>query len=140
MIDAKYIMTVQMDIFIRRKLDMGMFMTDYYGNPWAWNQEDPGGGGATVRRIAKMIEICRRYRPDPSIDCPIPEDGWINEKIKECGVWPDKVTRATTFMETLLNSNPYVVHQTWSFTDAVLIDGRDVFLQLWRNLLIFTVD
>jgi hypothetical protein len=139
-IDAKYIMTVQMDIFIRRKLDMDMFMTDYYGNPWAWNQEDPGGGGATVRRIEKMIEICRKYRPDPSIDCPIPEDGWINEKIKECGVWPDKAIRATTFMETLLNNNPYVVHQTWSFTDAVLPEGRDVFLGLWRNLLTFTVD
>ena len=140
MIDAKYIMTVQMDIFIRRKLDMDMFMTDYYGNPWAWNQEDPGGGGATVRRVAKMIEICRRWRPDPTIDCPIPEDGWINEKIKECGTWPNKLIRSTTFMETLLHNNPYVVHQTWSFTDVLLKDGKDVFLGLWRTLLTFTVD
>jgi hypothetical protein len=140
MIDAKYIMTVQMDIFIRRKLDMNMFMTDYYGNPWAWNQEDPGGGGATVRRVAKMIEICRRWRPDPTIDCPIPEDGWINEKIKECGTWPNKIIRSTTFMETLLHNNPYVVHQTWSFTDVLLKDGKDVFLGLWRTLLTFTVD
>jgi hypothetical protein len=139
MIDAKYIMTVQMDIFIRRKLDMNMFMTDYYGNPWAWNQEDPGGGGATVRRVAKMIEICRRWRPDPTIDCPIPEDGWINEKIKECGTWPNKIIRSTTFMETLLHNNPYVVHQTWSFTDVLLKDGKDVFLGLWRTLLTFTV-
>ena len=139
-IDAKYIMTVQMDIFIRRKLNMDMFISDYYGNPWAWNQEDPGGGGATVRRIAKMIEICRRWRPDPSIDCPIPEDGWINEKIKECGEWPDKVIRGTTFMETLLINNPYVVHQTWSFTDVVLQEGPQVFLNLLRNLLTFTVD
>ena len=140
MIDAKYIMTVQMDIFIRRKLDMDMFMTDYYGNPWAWNQEDPGGGGATVRRVEKMIEICRRWRPDPTIDCPIPEDGWINEKIKECGTWPNKIIRSTTFMETLLHNNPYVVHQTWSFTDVLLKDGKDVFLGLWRTLLTFTVD
>jgi hypothetical protein len=138
MIDAKYIMTVQMDIFIRRKLDMDMFMTDYYGNPWAWNQEDPGGGGATVRRVEKMIEICRRWRPDPTIDCPIPEDGWINEKIKECGTWPNKIIRSTTFMETLLHNNPYVVHQTWSFTDVLLKDGKDVFLGLWRTLLTFT--
>ena len=140
MIDAKYIMTVQMDIFIRRKLDMDMFMTDYYGNPWAWNQEDPGGGGATVRRVAKMIEICRRWRPDPSVPCAIAEDGWINEKIKECGTWPDKIIRSTTFMETLLHNNPYVVHQTWSFTDVLLKDGKDVFLGLWRTLLTFTVD
>lgn len=139
-IDAKYIMTVQMDIFIRRKLDMDMFMTDYYGNPWAWNQEDPGGGGATVRRIAKMIEICRRWRPDPSISCPIPEDGWINEKIKECGTWPNKEIRGITFMETLLNNDPYVIHQTWSFTDVLLKDGKDVFLGLWRTLLTFTVE
>ena len=140
MIDAKYIMTVQMDIFIRRKLDMDMFMTDYYGNPWAWNQEDPGGGGATVRRVAKMIEICRRWRPDPSVPCAIPEDGWINEKIKECGTWPNKIIRSTTFMETLLHNNPFVVHQTWSFTDVLLKDGKDVFLGLWRTLLTFTVD
>jgi hypothetical protein len=140
MIDAKYIMTVQMDIFIRRRLDMKMFMTDYYGNPWAWKQADPGGGGATVRRLAKMIEICRRWRPDPSIDCPIPEDGWINEKIIECGTWPEIGIRATVFMETLLQNNPYVVHQTWSFTDVVLKEGRETFLGLWRNLLTFTVD
>jgi hypothetical protein len=140
MIDAKYIMTVQMDIFIRRKLEMEMFMTDYYGNPWAWNQEDPGGGGATVRRVAKMIEICKRWRPDPSISCPISEDGWINEKIKECGTWPNKIIRSTTFMETLLHENPYVVHQTWSFTDVLLKDGKDVFLGLWRMLLTFTVE
>ena len=43
-------------------------------------------------------------------------------------------------METLLMNNPYVVHQTWSFTDAVLPEGRDAFLGLWRNLLTFTVD
>ena len=67
-------------------------------------------------------------------------NGWINEKIKECGVWPDKSIRATTFMETLLMNNPYVIHQTWSFTDAVLPEGRDVFLGLWRSLLTFTVD
>lgn len=140
MMDAKYIMTVQMDIFIRRKLDMNMFMTDYYGNPWAWKQEDPGGGGATVRRVAKMIEICRRWRPNPSIDCPISEDGWINEKIIECGTWPEVGIRATVFMETLLQNNPYVVHQTWSFTDVVLKEGRETFLGLWRSLLIFSVD
>ena len=140
MMDAKYIMTVQMDIFVRRKLDMNMFMTDYYGNPWAWKQEDPGGGGATVRRVAKMIEICRRWRPDPSIDCPLSEDGWINEKIIECGTWPHVGIRGTVFMETLLQNNPYVVHQTWSFTDVVLKEGRETFLGLWRNLLTFTVD
>jgi len=140
MMDAKYIMTVQMDIFVRRRLDMQMFMTDYYGNPWAWKQEDPGGGGATVRRVAKMIEICRRWRPDPSIDCPISEDGWINEKIIECGTWPEVGIRGTVFMETLLQNNPYVVHQTWSFTDVVLKEGRETFLGLWRNLLTFTVD
>ena len=140
MMDAKYIMTVQMDIFVRRKLDMNMFMTDYYGNPWAWKQEDPGGGGATVRRVAKMIEICRRWRPDPSVDCPISEDGWINEKIIECGTWPHVGIRGTVFMETLLQNNPYVVHQTWSFTDVVLKEGRETFLGLWRSLLTFSVD
>ena len=140
-IDAKYIMTVQMDIFIRRKLDMDMFMTDYYGNPWAWNQGDPGGGGATVRRVAKMIEICRRWRPNPAVvDCPIAEDGWINDRIKECGTWPNLPIRATTFMETLLSQDPYCVHQTWSFTDVLLKEGKDVFLGLWRNLLTFTID
>jgi len=140
-IDAQYIMTVQMDIFIRRKLDMDMFMTDYYGNPWAWMQDAPGGGGATVRRIAKMIEICKRYRPNPAIeDCPISEDGWISDKIKECGEWPSLIIRSTTFMETLLSNDPYCVHQTWTFTDVILKQGKEVFLGLWQNLLTFTID
>jgi len=140
-IDAEYILTVQMDIFIRRKLEMAMFQTDYYGSPWAWKRDDPGGGGATVRRVAKMQEICRAYRPDPSIPCPIPEDGWVNEKIKESGgIWPDLQLRALVLMETVLVPNPYIVHQTWSFTDAIIPDGRDKFLELWRILLTIQIE
>lgn len=135
-IDAEYIMTMQMDVIIRRKLDMQMFQTDYYGNPWAWKNEDPGGGGATVRYIPKMIELGKKFRPNPDSEkCMIPEDGWINKYILETGsTFPPLDMRATVFMESCYVANPYVVHQAWTFCDLIIIDGKEVFIDVLKGI------
>ena len=38
-IDAEYIVTMQMDVFLRRKLTDDLFCGDYWGAPWGWRQE-----------------------------------------------------------------------------------------------------
>jgi hypothetical protein len=58
-ISSRYILTIQMDNIIRRKIPASMFTGDYWGNPWAWRTHAAGGGGATVRRVAAMIELCK---------------------------------------------------------------------------------
>jgi hypothetical protein len=135
-IDAEYIMTMQMDVIIRRKLDMRMFQTDYYGNPWAWNSKAPGGGGASVRYIPKMIELCKRFRSDPDSEkCTIPEDGWMNKYILETeSTFPHLEMRATVFMESFYIDNPYVVHQSWSFCDSLILDGKESFIEANKKI------
>ncbi len=63
-INAKYILTIQMDVFIRKKITDDLFIGDYWGAPWAWTQIMPGGSGATIRNVQKMIELCKLYRPN----------------------------------------------------------------------------
>jgi len=141
-IEAEYIITIQMDCFIRKKLPIPqMFEGDYFGCPWAWKSDDPGGGGSTVRHIPKMIEMCKKYRPNPeTTNCPIPEDGWMCEKVKESGgTWPPLPFRATLLMETLFVPDPFIIHQMWSFTDTILNKGRDYFCTLYTNMLRFDI-
>lgn len=135
-IDAEYILTLQMDNIIRKKLDMRMFITDYYGSPWSWAQDEPGGGGATVRRVDKMIEICYMHRPDPvNTQCEIAEDGWISEKIKKSGIFPPIEFRGHILVESLITDDPFIIHQTWSFTDGLIIKGKKLFLEILDDMI-----
>jgi hypothetical protein len=135
-IDAEYILTLQMDNIIRKKLDMRMFTTDYYGSPWSWDQDEPGGGGATVRRVEKMVEICRMHRPDPdNTQCEIAEDGWISQKIKKSGIFPSIEFRGKILMESLLTEDPFIIHQTWTFMDGLIIEGKQNFLEICYGII-----
>lgn len=135
-IDAEYILTLQMDNIIRKKLDMRMFITDYYGSPWSWAMSEPGGGGATVRRVEKMIEICYKHRPDPgNIQCEKAEDCWISEKIKKEGIFPPLEFCGQILMESLASEDPFILHQTWSFTDALVMNGKKIFLDFFNNII-----
>ncbi len=134
-ISAKYILTIQMDNIIRRKIPASMFVGDYWGNPWAWRCHDAGGGGATVRRVAAMIELCKKHRPDPTIDVPPLEDAWIAERTIS---FPNFEFRRTHLMESVPTENPVVLHQFWTFTDMYLEIPRHEIVKYWTHLLTLT--
>jgi hypothetical protein len=131
-ISASYILTIQMDNIIRRPIPASMFVGDYWGNPWAWRSEAAGGGGATVRRVAAMIELCKKYRPDPTSAPPALEDSWIAERVSS---FPDFSFRRSHLMESVPADNPVVLHQFWTFTDAYLVMPRDDVVVFWNHLL-----
>jgi hypothetical protein len=131
-ISATYLLTIQMDNIIRRKIPASMFTGDYWGNPWAWRSHAAGGGGATVRRVAAMIELCKKHRPDPTIDVPPLEDAWIAERTLS---FPDFEFRRAHLMESIPAVNPVILHQFWTFTDAYLIEPRDEVIKYWTQLL-----
>jgi hypothetical protein len=113
--DTEYILTIQMDVFIRRKITDDLFVGDYWGAPWAWNEEAAGGGGATVRKVATMLDICSKhqYHGDPAKEG---EDIWFCNKIIEDGYEiKDIEFRATRIMESLSTDDPVLVHQFWTF-------------------------
>jgi hypothetical protein len=120
-IDAEYMVTMQMDVFLRRKLTDDLFCGDYWGAPWGWRQENAGGGGATIRRVQKMIEICKAERDDPLAPCKEGEDSWIADRIQD---FPSLDFRSAHIMESMPAEDPVIVHQFWTFLDNYDIQDR----------------
>lgn len=126
----EWILTVQMDVFFRKKLTNELFFTDFLGAVWTWIPDGGGCGGASVRKVQKMLEICLRFRPELAIACPFPEDGWFDLKLKESGhVFPPLEARVNLIMESCPAPDPYIIHQFWTFlTGAFGITSRETFL------------
>jgi hypothetical protein len=108
---VEYCLTIQMDVFIRRAVTDDMFIGDYWGNPWAWDPDMPGGGGATIRKISTMIDICSKYKYLTGV-----EDAWFAIHIQNDNYnFPDIEFRAFIIMESLFVIDPVIVHQFWTF-------------------------
>ena len=132
LIDATYMLTVQMDNFFRKKIDPAMFVGDYWGNPWSWSEGTAGGGGATVRRIAAMIDLCRVHRADPNVQFDGTEDIWFSDRVTN---YPDISFRCTYMMESVHVEDPYIVHQFWTFGNGYLVLDRDQFVECWAKIM-----
>ena len=133
--DTEYILTIQMDVFIRRKITDDLFVGDYWGAPWAWNEEAAGGGGATVRKVATMLDICSKhqYHGDPAKEG---EDIWFCNKIIEDGYEiKDIEFRATRIMESLSTDDPVLVHQFWTFLSNEADKSFDEFVAYIEQIL-----
>ena len=134
-IEAEWIITVQMDVFIRRKIPESIFIGEYWGYPFGWRPEYAGGGGATVRNIRKMVELCRNHK---YID-NMAEDVWFCEKMLEIGaIIPEFNIRKNYIMENVPSVNPYIVHQFWTYIDFFKekLDS-DIFRKYWDHILTF---
>lgn len=131
-IDANYMLTVQMDNIIRKKLPLSIFTGDYWGNPWFWDKLQAGGGGATIRRVSYMIDLCKKYRPDISIQNESNEDSWISDKTI---TFPSIETRTEFSMESVPADDPYILHQFWTFANPYIDLGKDIFINYWSHLL-----
>jgi hypothetical protein len=120
-IDAEYMLTMQMDVFLRRKLTDDLFCGDYWGAPWSWCAHRAGGGGATIRHVQKMIEVCKENRSDPLVPCIDCEDSWMSDRIQD---FPSLDFRRAHIMESMPAEDPVIVHQFWTFLDNYDIQDR----------------
>jgi hypothetical protein len=123
-----------MDTFFRRRLPSEFYTGDYWGNPWAWRQTAPGGGGITVRRVTKMIEICSKT---PQNTAPYDnEDSWLADRITETnGLFPSLEFRRQAIMESLAVRDPYTLHQFWTFMEQYMAMPKAQFIAYWTHLL-----
>ena len=127
-----------MDVFIRQPIPDSIFCGHYWGAPWGWKSEFPGGGGATIRKISTMRSICREvYEPD--ID--IAEDDWICTKIMNNPIYsfPNIVFRSNTIMENMPTNNPILLHQFWTFFSAYSTMNKADIIKYWKQLLTLTI-
>jgi len=128
---VEYCLTIQMDVFIRRAVTDNIFVGDYWGNPWAWKPDMPGGGGATVRKISTMIDICNKYQ---YLDGA--EDMWFATHIKNDNYsFPDIDFRSFTIMESIYVINPVIVHQFWTFLDQLIEISTEELENYLQNIL-----
>lgn len=134
-IEAEWIITVQMDVFIRRKIPESIFMGEYWGYPFGWRPEYAGGGGATIRNVKKMCELCKTHKYIENMA----EDVWFCEKMLENNISiPEFNIRKDYIMENVPSTNPYIVHQFWTYIDFFKdILHSDIFRKYWNHILTF---
>ena len=115
MIDSEYILTMEMDCFLRKKIPDSLFQGGYWGCPWAWKLHEPGGGGITIRHIPTMILLCQEYR-NLEEDLPCSQDAWISKTLMERGIpYPDESIRISYLMENIPSRTAVGVHQFWTY-------------------------
>ena len=145
MIDAEYALLIQMDVFLRKRLDDCLFKYDWYACRWAWKIQEPGGG-ISICRVQKMISILKEHRPNVDVDCPISSDEFINRIIQVNGTYPPLMENIQNLMESMhaitgdgykqLLVDPYAVHQPWTFSYTF---NQEEFRLFWSELLIIRI-
>ena len=144
-IETEYALLIQMDVYIRKRLDDCLFNYDWYACRWAWKIKEPGGG-ISICRVAKMVSILKEHRPNTEIDCPISSDEFINRIIQVDGTYPPLIENVHNLMESMqhfteetyriLIVDPYAVHQPWTFSYKF---SQEEFRIFWRELLIIRI-
>ena len=146
LIDAEYVTTIQMDVFLRKRLEDHLFQYDYMACRWAWKINEPGGA-VSIRRISKMIELCKKDRPNLEINCDIPEDEFINKLIisNNCQQAPimENIQNLMESMHAITGDgykqlllDPYAIHQSWTFSYTF---NQEEFRLFWSELLIIRI-
>lgn len=135
-IPAKYILTLEVDCFLRRKIPTSLFTGVYYGCSYGWDQSHPGGGGLTVRHIDAMIDLCKAERPDLDKDLAGSQDCWLGSKTMERELeYPPLQRRMEVLMENMFVNNPVGVHQFWTFLFNLPLEPKDQWMAYVSSLL-----
>jgi hypothetical protein len=140
-IDAEYMIGTQLDAYFLQKIPENVFTGDFYGSPWVWEPQSPGGGGITVRNIAAMITICQKEMKEGN-KCSGPEDCWIGTNILKHGyVVPPLEFRIQKFLENGPSPlQPIGVHQFWTFVSNFGLNTNREFFEKYVKMLLTIVE
>jgi hypothetical protein len=116
-IPAEWILSIQTDSYLRKKIPEELWKYEYAGAPWTWNLRLAGGGGLTWRKKSAMLQI---------LELPIPkswdEDGVFSHGCEQLDLKvPDDTIRYELLAESHFHNpdgtviNPFGVHQWWTF-------------------------
>jgi hypothetical protein len=131
-IDAEYMIRFEIDTYLRHKIPKHILRDDFYGAPWGWNLEMPGGGGLVVRKVQSLIDLCTRANY-AGVEV---EDYWLGSKIIEYGyTYPTLEFRKNVFSENFPVVDPIGVHQFWTFLENFEISNPDKFKEHLKTYL-----
>jgi hypothetical protein len=112
-IQAKWILSVQTDCYLRKPLPEILWTVEHIASPWSWRPWMVGGGGLSFRNRQSTIEMC---------DCKN-----LNTKIKGedaffatvCAYMKKKILpleiAETIFSESRVVEDPVGTHQWWTY-------------------------
>jgi len=135
LINAEYIITVQLDSYFLQKIPDWIFTSAYYGAPWNWYIDMAGNGGMSIRNIKNMIEICDKNKQ--SVENNDAEDWYFSQAIIKYNYdLPSLEFRINVFQENFpTDTIPIGIHQFWTFIDNYKISDREYFTKQITKLI-----
>jgi hypothetical protein len=120
------VLMAETDSYLRRPIQPKDIQDiDYACSSWAWNESGIGGGGLTVRSVDRMLDIIERC---PELNVIWAQDVWVAEGIQRVG----GNVNNWMFAESILHSNPFGVHQWWTFSQFVCSGTLAFFLNYMK--------
>lgn len=111
-IPCKYILTGEMDTYLRKALPDDVVNYDYVCAKWPWHPDSPGGSGLSIRRVEAMKQICCEF---PTLSTEIPhQDVWVSTGCSRL-----KLTYNNRYFVEAdhHNKDPVGFHNWWTFFD-----------------------
>lgn len=137
LINAEYIITVQLDSYFLQKIPDWIFTSAYYGAPWMWYIDMAGNGGMSIRNIKNMIEICELSEKDKKyIENNEAEDSCFSQAIIKYNYdLPSIEFRINVFQENFpTDTIPIGIHQFWTFINNYKISDKEYFTKQINKL------
>lgn len=127
LINAEYLITVQMDSYFLQKIPDWIFIETYYGAPWGWNPTMGGNGGLSIRNVKNMIELCEKEISN--IQNEEGEDWHFSQAIvKHNYTIPSYEFRCKVLQENFpVDLNPIGTHQFWTYINNYNLSDRELF-------------
>jgi hypothetical protein len=111
-IDATICLTIETDSYLRAPLPETIFAYDYIASKWPWMQDEPGGGGLSIRNRAMMLALCEQA------DGPVTimQDSFVSNGVIQNGyTYPSWEESKEFFSEGGYFPRACGVHQWWTF-------------------------
>lgn len=123
---SEYVLVIQTDSLLLRKIDDHFFSYDYVGAPWRWGRV--GNGGFSLRKVSFMIECVLESSKQH------PEDVYFSTMAYRKGKIPNVSIAKSFSVEHLFYKSPVGIHQAYNF----MTEGQMKIIL--RNMCVFEKD
>ncbi len=111
-LNEEIILTIETDSYLLDFLPESIYNYDYVASKWPWMPKDPGGGGLSIRKRSKVLEICKSI---VSVYGGA-QDAYISEGIHKFGFSSPSLKEAEMyFTECMFSMKAIGTHQWWTF-------------------------
>lgn len=111
-LNEEIILTIETDSYLLDFIPESIYKYDYVSSKWPWLPTDPGGGGLSLRKRSKILQICDVKQ----VISGGAQDAYISEGIKELGYsYPSFDESSEYFTECLYSMKAIGTHQWWTF-------------------------